>query len=181
MHKTLWLTLAGVWLSAFGRVCQADEIVSITYELSDLGAGKWEFRYDVTNHALVATIEEFTIWFEFGSMSNLAITTPDPPANGWDELVVQPEPLISEDGFYDTLTLGDAIMVGETVGGFSVSFDWIGPGIPGPQTFDIVDPISFATLHTGQTVPEPGTALLFSMAILAIYARRPKKAELTRD
>jgi len=164
--------LAVVWLAAFGRVCPADEIVTITYELSDLGAGQWEFKYDVTNHALVAEVAEFTIWFEFDTMSNLTVTTPDPPASGWDELVIQPDPLFSDDGFYDALTLGDAIMVGETVEGFSVSFDWIGPGIPGPQTFDVVDPISLAVLHTGQTVPEPGAALLFGTVLLVLHARR---------
>ncbi len=168
----LGLTVAVVGLLAFGRICQADSIVSITYELSNLGADKWEYKYDVTNHALVATIEEFTIWFEFGPVSNLVITTPEPPASGWDEWVVQPDPLLSDDGYYDAFTLGDAILIGETVEDFAVSFDWSGPGIPGPQTFEIVDPISYSPIHTGQTVPEPAAAVLFCMAILAVHARR---------
>lgn len=51
----------------------------IRYQTSELGAGHWQYSYDVTNISLTAPIKEFTIWFEFGLYENLAIQTPDPP------------------------------------------------------------------------------------------------------
>jgi len=80
--------------------------------------------------------------------------------------LVQPEPLLLFDGYYDALTLGSGIPVGQSVGGFSVAFDWLGVGTPGPQPFDIVDPYTFETLHAGTTTPEPGTLALLALLLL---------------
>jgi len=55
------------------------------------------------------------------------------------------------------------IGVGETVSGFAVSFDWLGGGEPGPQTYEIVDPGTLATIDSGVTVPEPTTLLLLGV------------------
>lgn len=175
MCKHLGLVLATAWLLTVGTLCPADTIVDITYEAADLGAGRWEYTYDVTNHALTIKIEEFTIWFDFGSYEGLTVTTPNPPAGDWDELVIQPEPLFSDDGFYDALVWNEANAIdpGETVEGFSVSFDWLGIGDPGPQSFEIIDPDTFETVHTGTTIPEPATLVLFMIGgIVALRRRR---------
>ena len=89
----------------------------IVYETSDLGSGRWQYSYDVTNISLTAPIEEFTIWFDFGLYNNLAIQTPDPPASNWSEIVMQPEPVLQDDGYYDALSLGAGIGAGQTVSG----------------------------------------------------------------
>ena len=60
----------------------------IRYQTSDLGSGRWQYTYDVTNISLTAPIEEFTIWFDFGLYDNLAVETPDPPAGNWSEIVI---------------------------------------------------------------------------------------------
>ncbi len=146
---------------------------SIVYEAVDLGGGHWEYTYEVSNHSLPVVIEEFTIWFELGSFAQLAVTTQDPPAGGWDELVVQPDPVLTDDGFYDALALSAGIAPGETVADFAVSFEWLGAGEPGSQFFEIIDPGTFEPIHSGITVPEPATlAMLIATSTCCLRKRR---------
>ena len=142
------------------------DLVTIAYETSDLGANRWQYTYTVENVALTEYVEEFTIWFQFGLFDSLAMETPDPPASEWDELVIQPDPVLTDDGFYDALTLTDGIGIGESVEGFAVSFDWLGSGEPGSQPFEIIDPVTFETLYEGNTVPEPMTFLMAGTILL---------------
>jgi len=132
----------------------------VWFDVGDLGSGRWQYSYEVTHISLPKPIEEFTIWFDFGLYENLSIQTPDPPAGDWDEIVVQPEPVLADDGFYDALTLDTGVGIGQTVSGFAVSFNWLGIGQPGPQFYEIIDPTTFETLNFGWTVPEPATLLL---------------------
>ncbi|MBN1766849.1 MAG: PEP-CTERM sorting domain-containing protein [Sedimentisphaerales bacterium] len=160
-----WMILAG-WvvpvLFITGSVC-ADGLTEISFETADIGAGRWQYTYDVTNIALAQEIEEFTIWFEFGDYDNLAIETLDPPAANWDEIVWQPEPLIGDDGGYDARATDLNIGIGQTVSGFAVSFDWLGLGEPGTQFYQLVDPTTFDVLDAGWTIPEPATLSLMAL------------------
>jgi hypothetical protein len=142
--------------------------VNIGYEATDLGAGHWQYTYSVGNAALASPIQEFTIWFYYGWYENLATATPNPPAAVWSELVAQPDPLLSDDGFYDALALAGGIPVGGSESGFSVLFDWHGPGTPGGQPFAIVDPATYQTIYSGTTVPEPTAVMLLAVAGLLI-------------
>jgi len=56
------------------------------------------------------------------------------PAAAWNEVVVQPDPVLHDSGFYDALTRRVGIPVGGGEGGFAVTFDWLGPGTPGHGT-----------------------------------------------
>src|SRR5690606_36000186 len=109
---------------------------------------------------------EFTIQFQLGSSANLLVA--ESPA-GWDSLVVQPDAGLPDDGFFDALALGAGIVSGAGLGGFAVSFDYLGAGTPGPQAFDIVDPGTFATLASGTTtataVPAPPAGWLLATAL----------------
>jgi hypothetical protein len=144
----------------------------ICYQTSDLGLGRWQYTYDVTNISLTETIEEFTIWFDFGLYDNLAIETPDPPASNWSEIVIQPEPVLKDDGYFDVLALDAGIGVGQTVSGFTVSFDWFGAGDPGPQFYEIIDPATYQTIDSGYTIPEPATIFLIGIGSLALRVKR---------
>jgi len=125
----------------------------VRYRVKDLGSGRWEYTYDVTNHSLSAGIEEFTIWFDYGLYDNLTIETVDPPAGSWDEIIWQPDPVIGSNGGYDGLVdvTTSAIGIGQTVSNFSVSFDWLGTGEPGSQYYEIADPNTFEAIDTGYT------------------------------
>lgn len=153
-------------------------VTEIRYETADLGTGIWQYSYDVSNISLTGAIEEFTIWFDFDLYGNLSIETPDPPASGWDEIVVQPEPVLSDNGYYDALALaGIGINMGETMGGFTVSFDWLGMGQPGSQLYEIIDPDTFETLDSGQTIPEPSTLLMIGLG--TVILRRKRRSDIT--
>jgi hypothetical protein len=143
----------------------------ITYNLSDLGGGRWQYTYDVTNDGLAAPIEEFTVWFDYDLYSNLAVETPTTPS-GWDQLVLQPEPVLLDDGAFDARALGGGIGIGQSLGDFSVSFDFSGIGEPGPQPYDIVDPQTFQPIESGTTVPEPTTLLLLGLGGIVLRRKR---------
>jgi hypothetical protein len=147
----------------------------IWYQTSELGSGWWQYTYDVKNISLTETIEEFTIWFEFGLYENLAVETPDPPANSWSEIVLQPEPVLKDDGAYDAKALNLGIGIGETVKGFAVSFDWLGDGVmPGSQFYEIINPVTYQTIDSGWTkiIPEPATLFLLGLGSLALRVKR---------
>jgi len=145
----------------------------ILYQTSELGAGRWQYTYDVTNISLTSPIEEFTIWFDFNLYKNLAVETPTTPA-GWDQIVWQPypEPPFQDDGGYDAKALVAGIAEGQTLGDFAVSFDWLGEGQPGSQPYDIIDPQTFEIIDSGQTIPEPATLLLLGLGTLGLRRKR---------
>ena len=160
MKRQIFMAVAfGFFFTASGLGASSQ----IIYETSEFGAGRWQYTYDVKNISLTETIEEFTIWFEFGLYENLAIQTPDPPASNWSEIVLQPEPVLQDDGAYDTRALGPGIGIGQTITGFAVSFDWLGTGQPGAQFYEIIDPDTYETIDSGYTVPEPATLLLLGL------------------
>jgi hypothetical protein len=158
------------FLTAVGSSVPKTEI---RYQTSDLGSGRWQYSYDVTNISLTAPIEEFTIWFDFGLYENLAIETPDPPAGNWSEIVIQPELVLQDDGAYDARALGPGIGMGQIVTGFTVSFDWLGDAfMPGPQFYEIIDPVTYQTIDSGYTIPEPTTLLLLGLGGLTLRRKK---------
>jgi hypothetical protein len=157
-------------LSAVQWCCAGD--VDIEFALTNLGANRWQYTYDVTNNALILKVEEFTIWFDLGSFDNLAVTTPNPPSSAWSELVAQPSPVLGDNGFYDAISLTGGIDVGQAVQGFSVAFDWLGSGTPGRQAFEILNPATYQPIFSGITSPEPATLLLLLPPIMVTLLRR---------
>jgi len=159
----------------------AEEPVVIYHHTVPLGGDRWEYTYDVHNHAFILHIDEFVIWFEVGRYANLAVTTPDPPASGWDQILAQPDPLRQTDGFFDALVIGDGIAVGQHAAGFRVEFDWLGEALPGSQPFAILDPGTYQVLASGMTrhAPEPAGLGLLGLAVAALTRtgrRHPARA-----
>jgi hypothetical protein len=148
-------------------------LTEVRYQVDDLGSGQWQYTYDVTNINLTEGIKEFTIWFDYDLYANLAIGTLDPPAGNWSEIVWQPEPVLEDPGGYDALAKNLDIGVGEHVYGFVVSFDWLGEGLPDSQSYEIINPVTFETIDSGYTIPEPSTTIL--MVLGGIIFLKKKK------
>ncbi len=167
---------------AIVTTCFATSMTRISFEAEDFGNGQWEYTYEVSNFSLSvdslpAAIEEFTIWFDSGLYTNLVVTTPQPLSNGWNEIVWQPEPVLHDPGAYDALVLlsNPGIEAGQSVKGFSVSFDWLGQDTPGPQYYEIINPDTFETIDAGDTLPEPATILLLGLGGMFLQKRKNSK------
>ncbi len=156
----------------FSAAAFAGMMTEIVYDVDEISPVTWQYSYDVTNISLTEQIKEFTIWFEFGLYEKLTVETPDTPA-GWDQIVVQPEPVLHDDGAYDAKALGLGIGIGQIVTGFSVSFDWLGDAVmPGSQFYEIINPLTYETIDCGWTIPEPTTLFLLGLGSMALRVKR---------
>jgi hypothetical protein len=145
---------------------------NIVYTTNEIIEGRWEYNYEVINLDLEVPIEQFSIWFDYGLYEDIVIETSEPLSLEWDEIVIQPEPVIGDDGLYDALALVAGIEIGEKVSGFKVSFNWLGEDEPGSQFYEIVDPVTFETIDSGNTIPEPLTVILLGFGALAMHRRQ---------
>jgi hypothetical protein len=151
----------------------------ITYDLSNLGGSRWQYDYALNNTGS-SSISEFTIYFDRNHYSNLVLIG---TATAWDSIIVQADSGLSADGFLDALSLGDPLLTGGKVTGFSVSFDFRNANRPADQQFDFINPISFTSFFSGTTmlfvaplpsapplptssVPGPSTAVLVLLTFL---------------
>ena len=153
--------------------CDSAIATVMSFDLIDLGSGSFEYLYTIENDTLQVSIEQFTIWFDEQLYDNLQVTTQTPLANDWGEII------LPSTGFgvplgYDALELAGGIGLGQSVEGFSVSFDWLGMDLPGSQPFEIVNPLDSQPIDSGNTVPEPTTILFF--AIGGLILRRNQRS-----
>lgn len=148
----------------------------IDYTSTALGGNRWRFDYTIHNDTLAAPLDEFTVFFNENLFANLADAA---GPSGWDLLLIQPDTAIPAAGYFDGLALAGGIGAGAALGGFSVTFDYLGAGAPGAQLFSIVDPATFDELDSGVTqgpnsVPLPGSLplMLAGMGAMAYWQRR---------
>jgi hypothetical protein len=155
----------------------------VTYDVASLGGDQWRYDYAVYNDTLAAPLTWFTVFFALGSYDGLCdgdtstgLCRIEPSApEGWIAYVAQPEPdPLFDDGFFDLTTAGPGIAPGETLGGFSIQFHWLGQGTPGSQPFDFIGTDPANPLQSGLTtqrvtsVPEPGTLPLLALGLLGL-------------
>ncbi len=180
----------------FGSCFSAAQASVIVYDVTELGSNRWRYDYEITNDDLPDPITWFTVWFDrdqYGSLCSADLltgicgVTPLAPA-GWDPFVAQPDPLLPDDGFFDLFTTGTGIANGQTLGGFSIEFTWLGIGAPGSQAYDIIGTDPALPLQSSMTirrvptaVPEPGTLALLGIALLAMgFVRRRETTRAAR-
>lgn len=173
------ILLRGLIACACAVSCFAGSKTWISFESEEISPGRWQNTYEVKNTDLTindqpAAIKEFTIWFDFGLYANLVVTTTAPLSNAWDEIVWQSELVLGDDGGYDALAelTNQGIAAGQKVKGFSIAFDWLGAGTPGPQRYEIINPVTFETIDTGMTIPEPACAAIMLLGAIGMIAKR---------
>ena len=149
--------------------------MTISYTLTNISANRYRYDYTVTNDgSLPGAAAVNWIYILFASTpidlqpdgipdhtiyDNVAVAAS--PAN-WD-VILQPPTLSfgGADGVLDALALpGPGVASGNSLGGFSVAFDWWGPGLPGAQPFAIWDLSATTTLppdcqHSNPTGSDP--------------------------
>ena len=157
---------------SFGVPGEVDLDSEIWFEASELIGGRWQYTYEVSNINIWAGIDEFTIYFASGLYDNLTVETDGVLAATWDEIVWDPIVAVGIAGGYDVLAEVLPIGPAMTASGYSVSFDWLGEGMPGSQYYEIVNPDTFEPIDTGWTIPEPCTLLLFGLG--AIISRNKR-------
>jgi len=141
--------------------CHFASATVISYDLLDLGNNRFECIYVVKNDDLRTPIKQFTLSFDEDYYGNIQVTSGAAISVNWDEIILLPTGL-GVPFEYDALTLADGIGLGQSVGGFSVSYDWFGTGLPGKQPFEIINPSNSQPIYSGNTVPEATTIILFA-------------------
>lgn len=163
----------------------------ITFTSAHLTDQTWRYDYQVTAQASDTVIEEFTIYFEAARFENLRLAS---APSGWDSIVIDADVELSADGFFDAVALLGGLRPGSSQAGFSVVFDYVGSGSPGAQNFEIIDPVTFATVSRGLTsprvtdpdpdpdpvpVPEPGALALWAIIIPMLWLSRMQRTSPT--
>ncbi len=123
----------------------------VSYYLEELGGGQWVYNYTLTNNTLGQPIEQFIVWFEAENYENLSIVSAPEIGYEWYQDTVEPDPIWLDDGAYRALAYYDGILPGDSETGFAVRFTYLDEGVPGPQEFDIVDPVEYVSLEWGLT------------------------------
>ena len=149
------------------------QATTIDYTATQLSGTRWRYDYTVHNDTLGSPLQDFTIYFNENLFTNLANESTQA---GWDLLLIQPDTNIPAAGFFDGLAPGGGLAFGALADGFSVSFDYLGTGIPGRQAFSIYETLTWGEIEKGMTgsaaVPLPGTLSLFVLGLAAGAVQR---------
>ena len=175
----LLLTLVG---GLVPRTAQAGIIEYEATDLADAVAGEdlWQYKYWLSGFVF-NTDQGFTI---YASSLYQQLSTPGAPNADWEDppLVVQPDPVLASDGFFDDLALVNGASLADA---FVLNFVWLGgPAHPGSQPYElyVLDGQGQTTvIGEGQTqprvvVPEPAALFLLGMGLTSVAIRRGARA-----
>lgn len=168
MNANAWALAATAAMAMSLPVAHAADI---QYTATPLGGTSWRYDYVVTNDTLPA-LDEFSVFFDSASFANLVVTA---SPVGWSSIALQPTE--TADGLFDSLALNTSLAQGASIGGFSVTFNFLSQGTPGSQGFAVIDPFNGnQILQEGVTrpIPEPQTLamLLAGLVPVVTLARR---------
>ncbi|MBT9500949.1 MAG: PEP-CTERM sorting domain-containing protein [Burkholderiaceae bacterium] len=170
-HK-LACALLACTLSATAQAAQMNR------SFHHLAGNAWVVDLTVVADGDPADLRGFTTYFADGLFADLTLLAS--PAQ-WDSLVIQTDTVLASAGYLDAFIIGGlGLAAGQSQGGFSVRFSYLGSGSPGELSFDIVD-ANYQVLYSGLTapaavVPEPATLVLglFGGALLLGFVRRAR-------
>ena len=139
-------------------------------DFTNAGGIAWTVNIKVTNDGTLPLVGDFTVFFDYGSASNLVLVSS--PGN-WDTLVLQPDDGLASSGYLDSLPLdaGNKLSSGQAISGFKVLFDWSAAVAPNSFVYTINDD-SFNVMETGTTtslpVPESPIYILLALGLIGM-------------
>ena len=156
MSKSLhrWAAVALVATLASASTAQA---AMVEYTATSLGGNAWRYDYTLNNSGAALSFDEFSVYFDAPGISALSVAA---APGGWSSLVVQPDPLLPDAGYFDALHLSGNVAAGSSTPGFSVIFSYLAGLTPGAQRFDLVTSEPFQTVSTGTTSLAPSAVPL---------------------
>ena len=176
MKRFLGLAAALLFAACMAQTAGA---AIIDYTAYNIGDNRWQYDYTIYNDS-PSGIGAFDIYFNGFSFSNELEVLAQP--NDWDALILNPS---FDDPFTLTAwTLGDPLLQDDSLGLFSVVFNWFEEGAPGSQMFTMYDNIlNWNVVASGNTygepgqVPEPQTFMLLGTGLVGLmaYYRRNRK------
>ncbi len=178
--KTQILKLAIALATTF--LAQPSGASIISYELQSLGTNNYRYVYTVNNDGTLpggAAIQLFDILFDPALYDESSLTIANTPtlSTEWAQQILASAPGVP--AAYDVFANGTGVANGASANGFAVNFLWIGAGLPGAQSIEIYDPVTFELLETGiteiaATVPVPGAFVLMlsGVSFLSVLFRR---------
>ena len=150
----------------------ASHATEITTQLTHLSGQHWQLDLGVVNDGLPA-LGEFSVYFADTYFANLGATAPA----SWDAAIALPDPGLHEPGYVDFLADIAPLAAGQSLGGFSITFDYFGTGLPGSFAYDVFADDGFSVIDSGMTVagsvaavPEPATTALMLAGLVGIGA-----------
>ena len=100
---------------------------TISYMATDVSGITWDYNYRITNNT-ASTISEFTIFASLGQYANLSVAS---SPSSFNSLVVQPDPAIPADGYFDAQANSAGLADGATLSGFAMQFTYLGSAAAG--------------------------------------------------
>jgi PEP-CTERM motif len=174
------LIAALLWFCVPGRVVAEVMVVYTVQDVADTtpGEDRWQYDYQVSGHDFLAG-ESLVVYFDFGAFEDITpLTSPGP---GWGLDPVDPDKFLGP---------GLLVATAPAAGGasplaFAVQFNWLQPGQPRDQAFDLFGPEpDYTVLASGRTapIPEPSTVLLLAIGVvlLPIAFRKRAPSRLSR-
>ena len=179
--KKLLLVAAVAGLGCTASLSQAT-VINSAY--TPLGGDSWLVDFTVVNDGSPPSFAAFTI--DFPDATNLVLRA---SPGTWDSAVFQPDASLPDDGFLDSFarSAANVLPVGQSIGGFQVSFSYIAGALPGALPFMVYND-SFMPLSAGNTmvtaIPEPPMVFLAALGLAAVglrTLRRTKSRKATEE
>jgi hypothetical protein len=180
--------LAATFAAALCATPALSIAAAVSGQYSLLAGNTWSLSLAVNNDGSLAAIPGFSVYFDRDLFTNLA--NPMAPAT-WEPLLLQPIANVA-DGLFDAYVFddSDALTPGQSLGGFSLTFNYLGSGDPGALPFELyrIDnsgnfvPLGDGTVATRvAVVPVPGSLWLAGLGLAALPLLRQHRRLVRKE